>query len=67
VAASPLLDVERDHPGIEADNPLEFRWFPVERLAEVRLYPTIMRSALRALPATAQHLIHTDESDEGST
>jgi 8-oxo-dGTP pyrophosphatase MutT (NUDIX family) len=62
-ADEPLLDVQRVHPGIEPENPLEFRWFPVERLAEVRLNPTIMRTALREVPATIQHLIHTDEPD----
>jgi 8-oxo-dGTP pyrophosphatase MutT (NUDIX family) len=62
-AASSLFDLERAHLGIEPDNPLEFRWFPVDRLTEVRLYPTILRTALRDLPATIQHLIHIDEPD----
>jgi 8-oxo-dGTP pyrophosphatase MutT (NUDIX family) len=62
-AASPLLDLNRVHLGIEPGNPLEFRWFPVDRLAEVRLYPAILRTALQDLLATTQHLIHTDEPD----
>jgi 8-oxo-dGTP pyrophosphatase MutT (NUDIX family) len=62
-AASPLLDLEQEYAGLELDNPLVFRWFPIDDLVNVRLYPRVFRTALRELPATTHHLIHTDIAD----
>src|SRR3954447_1367470 len=58
---APFLDLEREHAGREAETPLVFRWFLIDRLGEVCLYPTILRTALRKIPASTQHLIHIDE------
>lgn len=63
-AASPLLNVGREFPGLEAHDPMVFRWFPVEQLTQVRLYPTILRTELQQVPATTRHLIHTDFPDD---
>lgn len=59
--ASSLLDLEREYAGIEPATSLVFRWFPVNRLSQIRLYPTVLREALRDVPAATQHLIHRDE------
>lgn len=58
-----LLGVTGEYAGLEPDNPLVFRWFPVDHLTGVKLYPTVLRTALRDLPATTQHLMHHDEPD----
>ena len=39
---------------------LVFRWFPVDRLPEVRLYPTFLRDALQNLPDHIEHVVHRD-------
>lgn len=62
-AASPVLDLQQEHAGVEPDNPLVFRWFPVDRLTGVRLYPRVLRAELGRIPATPRHLIHLDETD----
>jgi len=42
--------------GMEDDCPLVFEWFPIDALEDVPLYPQVLRTALRKLPATTQHL-----------
>jgi ADP-ribose pyrophosphatase YjhB (NUDIX family) len=67
-AASPYLDKDRAHDGIEADLPthedeyirLIFQWFPLDSLADMPLYPTFLRERLAALPATTELVVHTD-------
>jgi ADP-ribose pyrophosphatase YjhB (NUDIX family) len=39
---------------------LVFQWQPLDRLGGLALYPTFLRQALRALPATTAHLVHRD-------
>jgi ADP-ribose pyrophosphatase YjhB (NUDIX family) len=54
-------DLEASFYGQEENLRLVFRWFPLEGLEEVRLYPTFLRRGLQALPETTQHIVHTDE------
>lgn len=51
-----------ENTGPYADNPLTFalRWFPLDALADIPLYPTFLKTALRSLPASVQHIVHTD-------
>jgi ADP-ribose pyrophosphatase YjhB (NUDIX family) len=37
--------------------PLIFRWFPVENLASLELYPPFLRAALQSPPAAPAHVI----------
>lgn len=60
-----LYDKQKTHAAIEdtgifADEPLTFalRWFPLEALDNILLYPTFLRAALRSLPASVQHIVH---------
>jgi ADP-ribose pyrophosphatase YjhB (NUDIX family) len=53
-------DVRKDSTGFEGDIPIIFRWFPIERLAEVPLYPTFLKIALVDLPASPAHMVHTE-------
>lgn len=40
---------------------LEFRWFPLEELPELVLYPTFLRHGLQELPSTIQHVVQRNE------
>ena len=46
--------------GIEGALGLFFHWFPVDELETMRLYPSFLRTALRDLPQTVQHIVHRD-------
>lgn len=37
-----------------------FRWWQIEELPHARVYPSFLRTALRTLPATVQHIITRD-------
>lgn len=54
--ALPPLDREtlrQDEQGFE----LTFRWFPFDELAAIELNPVFLRTRLRCLPATVEHLV----------
>ncbi len=46
-----------DFEGYEGSLGLVFRWFPLETLSDVRIYPTFLREGLRALPAHVTHIV----------
>ena len=46
--------------GNEEGLKLYFRWFPVDTLQDVRLYPTFLREALQNLPEHVVHVVHRD-------
>ena len=48
-----------DEDGLE----LVFEWHPRATLDRVRLYPTFLRAALRALPDAPVHVVHTDPTE----
>ena len=58
---SSILDKQKEHPGIEKNVNLVFRWFPLKELEVLPLYPTFLRSALRQLPSAVQHIVHYDK------
>lgn len=46
-----IYDKTRIHEGLEGiDLPLIFRWFPIDTLVDVPLFPTFLRTRLRELP-----------------
>jgi ADP-ribose pyrophosphatase YjhB (NUDIX family) len=53
-------DTDATFTGLDGDTPITFRWFPIDALEELRLFPAFLRSALIDLPASPVHLIHTD-------
>jgi ADP-ribose pyrophosphatase YjhB (NUDIX family) len=64
-----LMDLGPDFPhyapdetfaGSEESLRLIFRWFPIDALRTVHLYPTFLKGALRSLPTATQHVVHTD-------
>jgi ADP-ribose pyrophosphatase YjhB (NUDIX family) len=46
--------------GTEDNLRLFFRWFPIDSLQKIRLYPTFLRDALRCLPEHTAYAIHRD-------
>lgn len=46
--------------GVEGQQRLTFRWFPVADLGDLRLFPTYFRLALRELPTSPVHVVHHD-------
>jgi ADP-ribose pyrophosphatase YjhB (NUDIX family) len=67
---SALYDKTRAHTAIEdtgafAAEPLAFtlRWFPLAALDDISLYPLFLRTSLRNLPTSVEHIIHTDPDE----
>jgi ADP-ribose pyrophosphatase YjhB (NUDIX family) len=58
--SSPVLRHAGAFDGYEGHTRLIFQWFPVADLAQLRLYPSFLRQGLSMLPATVQHVVHTD-------
>jgi ADP-ribose pyrophosphatase YjhB (NUDIX family) len=46
--------------GHEGDQPLRFRWQPVDRLGEIMLKPGFLGTALVSLPDEPRHLVHDE-------
>lgn len=71
-ASSPLMAKERPFDGEEDDLPryegervrLIFQWFPLDSLAGVPLYPTLLQTRLADLPSTTE-LVTDVEMDFG--
>ena len=53
---SRFLDLARDHAGVERGHNLLLRWFPIDSLSEVPLFPEFLRAAMRHLPESPQHI-----------
>ena len=56
---SPLYE-EDEFPGDEEGVKLIFKWFPLDELEGIRLYPTFLRQALKAIPEAPEYIVHTD-------
>jgi len=39
---------------------LFFKWYQLNELEKIRLYPTFLRKGLNSLPKTIEHIVHTD-------
>ena len=56
-----IYDKTRVHEGLEdIDLRLIFRWFPLDTLPDVLLFPTFLRNGLRELPLHPTHIVHID-------
>ena len=54
------LDATASFEGREGDAIVEFRWYPLERLEEVVVYPEFLRTDLAALPQATTHIVEVD-------
>ena len=67
-AGSPFLDLMRAHAGMERSHALVLRWFPVDALPEVPLFPEFLRTALGQVPDSPQHIVRVDvDSNQSSS
>jgi ADP-ribose pyrophosphatase YjhB (NUDIX family) len=57
---SPFMDMERDHAGVERGHDLLLRWFRVDALPDLPLFPDFLRTALGDLPDSPHHVVQTD-------
>jgi len=62
---SPLRQKTEPFYGQEGDLKIIFEWFRVETLEQVYLFPTFLRTGLKALPASTVHVVHRDSKEEG--
>ena len=37
-----------------------FRWYPISKLEDIRLYPAFLKKRLGSLPETMEHIVYTD-------
>lgn len=59
---SPYLDGTREHRGSErGGEPFTLRWFRLDDLDDVELYPSILRRGLREPREGVRHAVHRDE------
>ncbi|TCP59444.1 ADP-ribose pyrophosphatase YjhB (NUDIX family) [Tumebacillus sp. BK434] len=63
-ASQPIFRKDIAHRGTEAGTPLIYKWFRLEDLPGLRLFPTFLKTKLQDLPAQAEHVIHRDEDDQ---
>ena len=61
-------DLERtfDRLAPERASTYAFRWFPVDELTRVRLFPAFLRTALHRLPRTLRHLVVVQQDQAGA-
>jgi 8-oxo-dGTP pyrophosphatase MutT (NUDIX family) len=58
-----LFDLGREFPAVEGGpNPVTLRWFRLEDIEHLALYPKFLRTALQALPSTPQQMIDFESS-----
>jgi ADP-ribose pyrophosphatase YjhB (NUDIX family) len=55
--ADSVLHTVSEFEGREGSLRIAFRWFPLEALSDVRVYPTFLREGLKALPAHITHIV----------
>ena len=46
--------------GTERNQKIIFKWFPLNEILELELYPTFLRKRLNDLPSTLEHIVHFD-------
>ncbi|HZY42576.1 MAG TPA: NUDIX hydrolase [Anaerolineae bacterium] len=59
----------RDQPtflGREGDLAVHFEWHPIDSLENVVLFPSFLRTGLKAIPANIVHIVHVDLPEESA-
>lgn len=52
-----LLEKQQVVQGVDGETQFALRWFPIDALQEVELYPPFLRQRLAALPITLEHIV----------
>jgi len=55
-----LNNKEKSHIGYEPAAKLRYKWFKVEDVKFMRLYPSFLRAGVQDLPTSCVHLVHYD-------
>jgi ADP-ribose pyrophosphatase YjhB (NUDIX family) len=55
-----FLDLEHDHAGVERGHELLLRWFPVDTLTDLPLFPDFLRTAVQHLPDGPHHIVRVE-------
>ena len=58
-ADSTLLDLS-DRTCVDDGQTLLFRWFAIDELSNVPLYPSFLVKRLGSLPDSLEHVVHVD-------
>jgi ADP-ribose pyrophosphatase YjhB (NUDIX family) len=64
-SGSHLLDTNATWRAIDLGVELEFRWFPLAEIEQVRILPDCYRRALVAIPDSPRHIVHVDADASG--
>ena len=56
----PYVDKRKPFQGCETTVNLTFQWMPLERLETIPLQPAFLKTGLRNLPASIQHIVEHD-------
>ena len=56
-----LYHLERIFPSIDGERDIVFRWFKLDGLPSLTLYPSFLRAALQSLPLTVEHRVIIDD------
>ena len=57
---SSLLNTQ-EFTGNEEGLKILFKWFPIEQLEDLELYPSFLRTEIGNLPDHVEHIVHVDE------
>ncbi len=52
---------QTEFTGYDAGKALTFRWHPLDDLADLIILPSFLKTALKHLPETIEHIVHQDE------
>jgi len=49
-----------EFPGKDNNVKLTFKWYQLDDLTDMALYPSFLRDALKRIPDATEHIVHTD-------
>lgn len=58
--SSRFFDLTHDHAGVERGHDLLLRWFSVDALPDVQLFPDFLRTAVQQVPDSPRHVVRVD-------
>lgn len=61
---SPMLDLTKEHQGVEGSKRLRFVWFPRERLSKLDVRPVFLRELLAVIPLSPAHVVQEQDRFE---
>jgi len=57
---SPLVELT-EFTGIENHLKLTFKWYALNDLTNIALYPSFLKTALNKIPSSTEHIVHRDD------